>query len=223
MVNPALVKYLIAFLESSVPLTDHAYYEKLEVTKARYESISETIAEVSVEAPLFADDAGGVKTGTLLASIASFEGSLRDDVDTCKRGGDPHPVTKVYQAWTLWQLHANKEKVCASRVAGARVAREMVRHSFKTCHKLAVPDRLSVYTDGVCKSNWSRSRYRMERASRWVSKHPFNLENENVQPFRKFLARPYVHHGHHDGDCSCNVRSDTVGICHISPSCNCSN
>lgn len=222
MVNPALVKYLIAFLESSVPLTDHAYYERLEITKARYESIAETIAEVSVEAPLFADDADGVKTGALLASIAGFEGALRDDIDNCKRGGDPHPVTKVYQAWTLWQLHANKEKVCASRVAGARVAREMIRHSFKTCHKLAVPDRLSVYTDGVCKSNWSRSRHRMERASRWVSTHPFTSEtNENSN--RQFPGSAFYLYDGNSRDCNCNLQRHSVGVCYISPTCDCSN
>ena len=170
-----LAAYLFPFLVASVPLADHSYYENIETTRDRYESIAETIAWVSIEAPVFEDDESGVRTGALLASIATYEGSLKAEIDTCAKGGD---IDKngVAHAWTLWQVHAEKEKACASRVAGATIAREMIRISFKTCKSRAMLDRLSIYTDGSCHSNWKRSRHRMGRAMNWVALHPFTDE-----------------------------------------------
>lgn len=166
--------YILAFIVGKVPPEQHSYYEKLEVTQTRYESISEDIATVSLEDPLFEDDEDGEKTGTLIASVATLESFLRADVDSCKIGGDKDK-DGIYRAWTLWQLHANKKKVCESRLAGARVAREMMRASFKQCHFLPFLDRLGVYTDGFCKKNWNRSRNRIKRAVDWVRLHPFSL------------------------------------------------
>jgi hypothetical protein len=169
-----LGSYILALLISAVPPTQHSYYEKLDVTLRRYESISEDIATVSLESPLFADDEDGEKTGTIVASVATYESFLREDVDSCKIGGDKDKDGN-YRAWTLWQLHANKKKVCSSRLEGARVAREMIRASFKQCYSLPFLDRLGVYTDGFCKKNWNRSRHRIKRAVEWVSAHPFSL------------------------------------------------
>ncbi len=170
-----LAKYLLVFLQSAVPVADHSYYEKSEVTQARYESIADTIAEVSLEAPVFKDDVSGVKTALLLGSIATFESSLKAEIDTCAKGGDIDKAG-VTHAWTLWQLHAPKEKACASRLAGARIARETIRISFKACAKEEMLDRLSGYTDGTCHSKWNRSRHRMWRAMNWFEKHPFTSE-----------------------------------------------
>lgn len=169
-----LAQYVFVFFTATVPPIDHSYYEKLETTTARYESIAETIATVSLERPLFTDDADGIKTAMILGSIATFESFLRADIDSCKKGGDPNK-DGVYQAWTLWQLHANKTKVCSNRLEGARYAREAVRFSLKTCISFPAFDRLSVYTDGVCKKDWNRSKHRMKRATDWIDKHPFSL------------------------------------------------
>lgn len=170
-----LAKYLLVFFQSAVPVTNHSFYEKVEVTQARYESIADTIAAVAIEAPVFKDDVSGVKTALLLGSIATFESSLRADIDTCAKGGDIDKAG-VTHAWTLWQLHAPKEKACASRLAGARMARETIRISFKACAKEEMLDRLSGYTDGACHSKWNRSRHRMFRAMNWLEKHPFIVE-----------------------------------------------
>jgi hypothetical protein len=166
--------YILAFMVDKVPLEQHSYYEKLEVTQARYESIAEDTATVSLEYPLFEDDEDGERTGTFIASVAGLESFFRADVDSCKIGGDKDKDGN-YRAWTLWQLHANKKKVCESRLAGARVAREMMRASLKQCYRLPFLDRLGVYTDGFCKKNWDRSRNRIKRAVDWVSNHPFSL------------------------------------------------
>lgn len=169
-----LGSYILTFMIAKVPLEQHAYYERLEVTQARYESIAEDIATVSLESPLYDDDEDGEKTGTTIASVASLESFFRAEVDSCKIGGDKDKEGR-YQAWTLWQLHANKNKVCENRLAGARVAREMMRASFKHCSSLPLLDRLGVYTDGFCKKNWDRSRNRIKRAVDWVKSHPFSL------------------------------------------------
>lgn len=170
-----LAKYLLLFFQSAVPVADHSYYEKVEVTQARYESIADTVATAATEAPLFKDDLSGIKTALLLGSIATYESSLRADIDTCAKGGDIDK-SGVTHAWTLWQVHAPKAKACVSRLEGARIAREMIRHSFKTCHLFDMQDRLSVYTDGSCKNKWNRSRHRMFRATDWLTKHPYEEE-----------------------------------------------
>lgn len=169
-----LGKYIFVFLNSIVPITNHSYYEQLETTRVRYESVAETIATVSQESPLFVDDSDGVKTATILASIALAESHIRADVDTCKIGGDKDKNGN-YTAWTLWQMHLPKKVVCSSRLVGARHAREFVRLSFKTCERLSLVDRLSFYTDGICKKDWRRSQDRIKPAIKWVAAHPFVL------------------------------------------------
>lgn len=173
-----LAAYILIFLQFTVAMTDHSYYEALNKTQARYESIANDIATAAKEAPLFQDDEDGVKTGLLLSSIALSEGFLREDVDTCKRGGDKDKNGNP-TAWSLWQMHLKKETVCHDRLTAARYAREMVRFSLKTCENYPFLDRLAVYTDGHCEKNWNRSRFRMKRAVDWATSHPFQKENNN--------------------------------------------
>jgi hypothetical protein len=164
----ALVSYIFAAMIYWVPMTDHAYYEKPEVTQARYTEIATTIAEVALDpntVPLFEGDDGRVKTALLLASVASSEGFFRKDVDSCKVGGDNG------LAWGLWQTHANKKKVCSDRKVAATIALDMMRNSLQSCKSFNLMDRMSVYTDGSCHANWQRSRFKMGRAITWYSKH----------------------------------------------------
>ena len=171
-----LEQYLLGALLTFVPASQHAYYESEEATLDRYSSIAHTIAVISKEQPLFADDEDGVKTGLILASIASSESNLREDVDDCRRGGDRDKHGN-WLAWGLWQTHAPKSEVCSSRLSGARIAREMVRTSFSVCSSFAWSDRLSVYTDGVCKNNWKRSSFRLNRAVQYLKQHTFSTSN----------------------------------------------
>jgi hypothetical protein len=212
----SLAKYLLVFFQSTVPVADHSYYEKVEVTQARYESIADTVASVAMEHPLFRDDTNGVKTALLLGSVATFESSLIAEIDTCVKGGDIDKAG-VPHAWTLWQVHAPKETACANRLAGARIAREMIRWSFKTCSSFDVSDRLSGYTDGSCKNKWNRSRHRMFRATNWLEKHPFAAEDYN----EKLYEIPYSLHDYRSDDGSCHFRNRHLGISPLRSSDNC--
>jgi hypothetical protein len=171
-----LANYIFAAMISWVPISDHSYYEKPEITTARYHDIANSIVEVALDPeqePLFAEEDGRIKTALLLASVASSEGFFRKDIDSCKIGGD-HGL-----AWGLWQTHAPKKLVCSDRKAAIIIALNMMKQSFIACKKLPVLDRMSVYTDGQCHSNWFRSRYKMSRAINYLSNH--RLETENAQ------------------------------------------
>jgi hypothetical protein len=170
-----LAAYILLFMQSAVAMTDHSYYEPLTKTQARYESIANDIAIVAKESPLFQDDAEGIKTGLFITTVASTEGFFREDVDTCKRGGDKDKDGNP-TAWTLWQMHLKKDVVCHDRLTAARYAREMIRFSLKTCESYPFLDRLAVYTDGHCATNWNRSRFRIKRAMDWFNNHPFQKE-----------------------------------------------
>lgn len=166
------VSYILAAMVSWVPISDHAYYEKAEITTARYNEIATTIVEATMDpnrAPLFEGDDGRIKTALLMASIASSEGFFRKDIDTCTKGGDNG------LAWGLWQTHANKKIVCSNRAAAINIALDMVKNSMTTCQGLPLLDRMSVYTDGACHINWSRSRFKMHRAMSWHTKHQSEL------------------------------------------------
>lgn len=167
-----LSSYIFSAMVSWVPLTDHSFLnESVETTAARYHSIANTIAEVSIsEPPLFAGADAEVKTALILGSIASSESFFRADVDSCKKGGDNG------LAWGDWQTHAPKKLVCSSRVAAAKIALQMIRNSFNVCKNYKLVDQLSVYTDGSCKADWWRSRYKMNRAINYLKKNPFIQE-----------------------------------------------
>lgn len=162
------INYVLAAMIAWYPISNHTFYEKVEITTARYLSIATTIAQASIDPkrePLFAGPDGRVKEALLLASVAASESGFRDDVDTCKRNGDGG------LAFTLWQLHAKKDVVCANREAGAGVALDIMRTSFTMCKSFELVDRMSGYTDGTCHANWQRSRYKMVRAINWYAAH----------------------------------------------------
>jgi hypothetical protein len=170
-----LVIYLATAMSAWVPMANHSYYEKLEMTQVRYSEIATTIAAAVLDGnqvPIFNDEddlTNRVKTGLLLASIAAYESSFKKEVDSCAEGGD-HGL-----AWGIWQTHANKTKVCADRSVAVRVALGMIETSFNNCKNRNISDRLSIYTDGICHTNWKRSRNRVERALSWHKKHRAEL------------------------------------------------
>jgi len=170
-----LVIYLTTAMSAWVPMPNHGYYEGLGMTQIRYSEIATTIAVAVLDenqTPIFNDEddlSNRVKTGLLLASIAAYESSFKKDVDSCKEGGD-HGL-----AWGIWQTHANKNKVCADRAVAVQVALRMIETSFRNCKNRNINDRLSIYTDGICHTNWRRSRSRVERALSWHKKHKAEL------------------------------------------------
>lgn len=174
-----LASYLVPAMLSWVPPSEHGKTE--DQIRPQYERYSAAIAKVTLETEdrdlPFAGEHRHEMTALLLASIASFEAHLREDVATCAKGGDKDPKGNP-RAWGLWQAWRPKERVCASLEAGARIALEMVVDSFKACRYADVRDRLGVYADGPgivtngrCRANWWRSRSRIDRAKGWHSKH----------------------------------------------------
>jgi hypothetical protein len=173
-----LMNYILTAMVSWVPVADHGYYEKQEETMVRYTDIATTIVDVAMDPenePLFSGEDGRVKTALLMASVASSEGFFRKDVDTCKIGGDNG------RAWGLWQTHAPKKKVCADRKVAATVALEMMKQSFTACKSLPLVDRMSVYTDGQCRTNWKRSRFKMDRAMKWFATHEYKEDTTELK------------------------------------------
>lgn len=162
-----LAFYLFNAMTSWVPESQHSYYEKEEVTDARYMNIALAIAEVALDPnqePLFNGDEGRVQTALVLASIASHESHFSYDVVNCLKAGDNG------LAWGPFQTHSGKVRTCASLVEAATIALGMVRNSITHCQTVPTPDKLSIYTNGQCRRS-SASRARMNRALYYYSQN----------------------------------------------------
>ena len=166
-----LATYLVSAMAAWVPMAEHAWVERPDVTSSRYASIAETIASVVAEQPpVFegGEDQARVRTALLLAAIASYESHYAARVDDCRvsNGG----------ALGLWQTVVPRARVCGDRTSAARVALAMIRQSWSECRGNAELDRLSFYTDGVCHASWGRSRWRVGRGERYWQRTPLVVE-----------------------------------------------
>jgi hypothetical protein len=162
-----LSAYVLSAMVSWVPVEEHASFERREITVQRYEAIAQTIAKVAADEPPVFDgdeDSARARTALLLASIASYESHYAARVEDCRVANAG--------ALGLWQTVAPRSKVCSGREAAARLALGMVRQSFEQCKKHEELDRLAFYTDGFCKRDWGRSRFRVGRALRWWRASP---------------------------------------------------
>lgn len=182
----AMAAYFMTLMLTLTPLNQHAYYEKTEVTQARYEALSTDIAAVVLAENMPNDER--VRVGAVLVNIGDAESHWKASEVSCVKGGD-HDA-----AWGPWQTQLPKERVCSSTREAARLALGMVKRSFLVCKDLPARDRLSWYTDGGA---WSlspehktraakRSQWRMRSLS-WVKQHPFTV---NVEPFSNFAISP---------------------------------
>lgn len=97
----------------------------------------------------------------LLASIARWESSYRQDVGECRRKG-PQGELGAWQ--NLARSQAERARLCVSYEGDARLALERIRESVTACHGLPEPERLAVYARGRCDS---REGQRLSRV-RWV-------------------------------------------------------
>ena len=173
-----LASYFFTAMTAATPLEQHANYEPVETTRARYADLALTIAE-GVQAEDM-PDLERLKICTTMVMIADAESHQRADVVTCAKGGDGD------KAWGPWQTQRPKEQVCASLPAAFRIALGMVKQSLKECRALPAKDRLSWYTDG---GSWNltpanraraakRSQWRLGRALDYVAKHPFEIDED---------------------------------------------
>jgi len=164
-----LVDYIFAFFLAAVPAQHHAHYEPAEQTLGRYQAIAEDIAAVVSEPaiePLFDGRDARAKTAVLLASVAASESYLRADVDNCKVRGDGG------KSATIFQIQNAPKSVCTDRRDAVRVALERLRASMSACKTLPASERLAQYASGRCDRGQRASRYRWQRAERWIATHP---------------------------------------------------
>lgn len=163
-----LASYLLSAMMSWVPLSNHSYYEKERDTLLRYTDLAITMATAvsdSNRTPVFEGEDGRVKTGLLMASIASTESAYARAAVICKVGGDNGI------AWGAWQTHTDKARTCASLSNAAGLALNYVEISFHWCRKGNPLDRLSGYTDGRCRTS-NQSRRKISRALKWYKENP---------------------------------------------------
>jgi hypothetical protein len=146
-----------------------AWREPEAAAAGRYFDVAESIARVVLdpaEPPLPLaddDDEARARTGLLLASVASFESAMAERVIDCRKlgpGGSAGP----------FQSHRARERVCRSVLDAGYVALDMLRESFRICARWPLLDRMSLYTDGVCRTE-PRSRVRIGRAQTWWRAH----------------------------------------------------
>lgn len=149
-----------------------AWREPEDVATARYFDLAESIARVVLDqdeppVPGLAenDDEARARSALLLAAIASYESAYAATVVDCRVLGPGGAVGP-------FQTERRRGEACASVEGSVRVALDMVRESFRVCAASAPRDKLAFYTDGACRRDWGRSRWRVARASRWWTAHP---------------------------------------------------
>lgn len=157
----ALVNLLLVAMTAWVPPAQHAWVEPRSRTEARYWSIADDIAAVALDETEEPIDGDRVWTAVLLASIASFEGAFRADVDACQVGDND-------DSWSLWQLRIKKRDACGSRRDAARAALRMAKASIEACRRVPGSDVLGVYTTGHCWRNL-QARLRLRRAKNFMA------------------------------------------------------
>lgn len=190
----AIAAYLLPAMFTWVPVSNHTYYEKEDVTVARYESIAADIAEVSlVEKPLYAGDLGQVKTALMLASIASFESSFTAQVDDGRRRGDHgtafcimqvRPGLGIFLDGNGYDFAVHRPKDWRDANKDITWKGEDLLKDRKRCLTIAVhmlrQDGISGYTgEGTTSRRVSASR--INRAKSWLLRHPFQVESDDEQ------------------------------------------
>lgn len=168
-----LAAYLLLAMQSMYSEANHAMYEPADVTEARYEAFAHDVAFAVSQPyvnPLFKGEGGRAKTGLVIVSIAAYESRYKEDVITCKVGGDHG------HSWSALQIQVRKSRVCESVLGSLQVGLDMIWESFNICRGLKLPDRLAEYTDG---NSWltekaaKRSELRMNQAIHYWDKNPY--------------------------------------------------
>lgn len=181
MTVQTLAAWLLGAMVTWSPPAVHR--EGAEEARARYESIADDIAFVSLdpdEPPVFEGTSGRAKTALLVAAIASYESGYRKDVDTGQVRGDHG------KSWCIMQIQVRGktaegwtgEDLVEERKRCVRAALHRIRASFVMCRKLPLLDRLSGYTLGRCRKE-PKAEWRTLRAMKWWQAHPLPGEHES--------------------------------------------
>lgn len=154
-----LVIILASFARSLVPIESHAFTEQRDVTELRYEAYAREVAEVELdEDPLPGLDI--VRSALVIVNVTARESYFRADVMNCG-------VRGLGGAWGPMQFQGPRVLACSSWRSAIRLGHRMAAESFARCAGLPIGDRLSIFTDGVCRRRWQRSRVRIGPALRW--------------------------------------------------------
>jgi hypothetical protein len=173
--NPhALAAYVLSAMTAWVAPKTHPEGEAAAVV--RYTQIADDIAAVALdpkEKPAFEGDDGRIKTALLLASIASLESGYRADIDQGRTRGD-HGVSWCLVQVQVWGTTAEGwtgRDLVADRTKCLKAGLHRIHTSFAMCAGWPIENRLSGYTIGTCKKEWT-SRTRTHRALAWLHDHP---------------------------------------------------
>lgn len=158
MTISSLAAVVLAFMQTLVPLGDHAFREPREDTEYRYHALALIISQVALDDEETAlEGLDRAQTALVLANVAARESAFEAAVMTCARPG-------LGRAWGPYQYQGPKTLACGTWRQSTRWALSMLKESFARCGRLPVVDRASFYTDGRCRPNWQRSRTRVAPA-----------------------------------------------------------
>lgn len=177
----SVVSWLTATMIAAAPLSrfspgrvNQSAVESAEDATARYGDLAEAVARVAYdpdEPPLFAGPHGRAKTALLLLSVAYHESGFRRDVGTGELRGDHGRSCSYFQfnIGTGTNLAGHTcDDLLASHEVAARDALKLVRVAMRTCIRLSVPNRLSMYVSGRCVPH-RQAKARYTTAMRWFS------------------------------------------------------
>lgn len=181
--------WLLSVLLTTVPPSVHRQHETQEEVIARYELISESLAEVTFDAkerPIYSGEYARSKTALMMLAIARFEtGFLKRYESEASRDG----------AWCYGQLHIGKGRTAEGwsgpelleqREKCWRAMLGVLRRTWRYCG--ASPElALTAYTAGRCDSLMGRrySEARVLFANKLIEKHHPPMRDDHWINFGK--------------------------------------
>jgi hypothetical protein len=133
----------------------------------RFEIISDAIAEASESRPLWPGAQGRAATATLLLAIAIHESGLREEVQTCRRGGDGGRSKGLFQLMhPVSTAPCSVTELCASPHIQATAALRVLWRHRDQCSGRCAPRRwINGYASGDGRRDTTAAR---EIASLWT-------------------------------------------------------
>jgi hypothetical protein len=179
----AVVAWLVSIMLTAAPPAKGRTYPEAAETREhgeeRYREIAQAVVDVTYdpeEAPLYGGKKARALTALTVLSVAFYESGFRKDVDL---GLGRHARGDAGGSHCLMQRHIGHGKTAegwdgadlvADRTKCLRAGLHHIRLSMRACRKLALVDRLSVYTSGRCMADEPGARARMQTAWTWASR-----------------------------------------------------
>ena len=173
-----LANFFFAALTTWCPIKIHEFtHVPQALTEARYHSIANDLAEVVLdpdEKPIFAGEDGRVRTGLLIAAIASFEsGGFASKIDK-DIYGDKIGSGDGGSAHCLMQVHPPYSNSIIDRKTCFRAGLKALHDTYDHCHSM------NNYVSNNCQDSRGLAKVYMKRATSYYAAHPFVFEQEVV-------------------------------------------